>query len=151
MQRKSTILTVALVLGHALVASAFFSQHVVVRPGGEGDHKILVESVRDDDAWRFRIRGSIKDAAWLVRTDAPLSDDALDLRSVVWERGERPEWVQRATRLKATVDTTSLPEVLTFRIADALVRRTYLVLDAATPVEDGGFYYTVVLGDFISP
>lgn len=130
-------------------AAAIFSQFVQVTSENIKNHKgeMLVKKVGNE--FEFQLKGINDHHAWLITTDKPIKGNAI-FRSYIWHKKFESGKIIKIDNFYNNKDKTKYGVIPKFKVPADEVNRTYLYMDSPVQIEDGGFYYTFVLGSFIS-
>ena len=137
------VTTVFFLLALSSVAFARFSQLVILKNTEElKKHSLSLKVNKKEQSYSFSVSG-VKKGAWVIKTAKEAKGVALNFRTKIWYN----------TYTKAVIEEEKELEVLKGRVAFTVkaedIKKTYLYLDFKAPVQDGGFYYTLPLKNFI--
>lgn len=141
---------------------ASWSRYAYVTPETEAEYELNVQIERADsknktylirlDAIAFPSK-----QAWLIVTPKPLSASEQNQRSRFWGDKLNTENVESIVPLRLTgipifPQSNDIKSDLFYEIviSESQMHRTYIYIDFPTPVADGGYFYSIDLGSYVS-
>ncbi len=145
-----------LVLLIASLASARFSQFISINPSNMNDQKNVSVQVKKKGAdYIVQVSEINQSDGWLVQTQRPLTIDEQNFRNLIWKN--QFDSVEVLSKKKVyphhnkVVDRSGKvrKNELELVINESVIKSSYLYFDNEKEVQDGGYYYTIDLPQFV--
>lgn len=98
---------------------------------------------------------NVKNHAWLVVCSEPKKETEKEFRAAIWGLNVDHNYLRESWGMNPEMEQIDLISPLQaiegkieIHLSDDLASRAYVVIDYASPVDDGGFYYTVDIPEF---
>lgn len=153
--------TISILIFSLLPISAFaiFSAFAVVKPGSEHDKILDIKTTHTKNLESCTINflpfGYDYKHAWLVIASKPLTEKEQELRGYIWGNSPKPASIELIAKLSPLKheqlnekDGNDSRYVVT--LTSELASRSYVYIDFPGMVFDGGYYYSIPLGDYCS-
>jgi hypothetical protein len=135
---------------------AIFSAFEIITPGTEQEDFHPIVSYEKTIEGKNRVRISqVKNHAWLIIRSEPAGDEEKEFRALVWSLTTNEKYLKDSWGMNPNMESVEMisPIAATegeieIYLSDDLASRTYIAIDFAYPVDDGGFYYTIDIPKF---
>jgi hypothetical protein len=125
-------------------ALAGFAKHEIITKNTMAKHgiNVMVTAINENNL-KYTIKAPMVDnetPAWLITCKAPVTEKDQDFRNYIWIGKRDQNDIIKKIRL-----IPNDKKVLEFTLAKQNAQQTYLYIDYAKPLLDGGYYYTINL------
>lgn len=134
---------------------AVFSAFELVTPNSEDqDYHPKVELIKiENEQYLLRI-SNVRNHAWLVSCKEELKKEK-NFRSIIWKATSDAADIPHFWTLEPNIEHLELITQVEVRenqieliLSQELASRSYIAIDYRTPVDDGGYYYTIDIPAF---
>ncbi|MBU0506265.1 MAG: hypothetical protein ABII18_10760 [bacterium] len=120
-------------------------EHITKDNMAKHEINIKVTAV-DENSFKYTIKAPMVDdetPAWLIECKTPLKPEEQDFRNYIWLGKRDQNDIIKKTRVNPNKE-----HILEFTLTKEQALITYLYIDYARPLLDGGYYYTINLNLF---
>jgi hypothetical protein len=152
---KRYILTLGILLACTPLL-AIFSAHELINPDFDSDdfHPTVTYKNIGEKKNLLTVSG-VNNNAWLVVCSEPIKKGKKDFRSLVWSLSTDTSYLRNGWGMNPSMKSIELISPIRVKegeikihLSGDLAARAYVVIDFDSPVDDGGFYYTVDIPEF---